>query len=80
MTWYRSPPEGVNPCCHFVDGDKVVGSGEYLVVHSPESSLSGLGSCVGIAIFDLQNQIGGLIHAMLPKYEEGRTRPRIQVR
>lgn len=66
--------EGVNPClAHYVDGDKVVGVGEYQVVHSPEKLVClGLGSCVGIAIFDLQNQIGGLIHAMLPKYEEGR--------
>lgn len=58
---------------HYVDGDKVVGVGEYHVVHSPEKLVClGLGSCVGIAIFDLTNQIGGLIHAMLPKYEEGR--------
>jgi len=50
-----------------------VGVGEYRVVHSPERLISiGLGSCVGIAIFDLQAQVGGLAHAMLPRYEEGR--------
>lgn len=58
---------------HYVDGDAVVGVGEYHVVHAPEKLVClGLGSCVGIAIFDLSTQIGGLIHAILPKYEEGR--------
>ncbi len=58
---------------HFVDGDAVVGVGEYHVVRSPEKLVClGLGSCVGIAIFDLSHEVGGLIHAMLPKYEEGR--------
>ncbi len=58
---------------HIVDGDAVVGVGEYKVIHHPERLMCiGLGSCVGIAIYDLQAHVGGLIHAMLPKYEEGR--------
>jgi chemotaxis receptor (MCP) glutamine deamidase CheD len=56
-----------------VDGDAVVGVGEYKVIHNPERLMCiGLGSCVGIAIYDLSAKVGGLIHAMLPKYEEGR--------
>lgn len=58
---------------HIVDGDYVVGVGEYRVIHNPERLMCiGLGSCVGIAIYDLTARVGGLIHAMLPRYEEGR--------
>jgi chemotaxis protein CheD len=58
---------------HTVDGEFVVGVGEYKVVHNPERLMCiGLGSCVGIAIYDLAAHVGGLIHAMLPRYEEGR--------
>lgn len=58
---------------HMVDGDEVVGVGEYKLIRHPERLMCiGLGSCVGIAIYDLQAHVGGLIHAMLPRYEEGR--------
>ncbi len=33
----------------------------------------GLGSCVGIAIRDKQNKIGGLVHVMLPSSKEVRS-------
>ncbi len=33
----------------------------------------GLGSCVGIAIRDKQNKIGGLVHVMLPNSKEVRS-------
>ncbi|RDI70769.1 chemotaxis protein CheD [Halopelagius longus] len=40
--------------------DFAVGTGETTLV------TSGLGSCVGIAVFDAQQSVGGLAHAMLP--------------
>jgi chemotaxis protein CheD len=56
-----------------VHGDLVVGVGEYKVTRNLGKLVCiGLGSCVGIAIFDLQARVGGLAHAMLPRYEEGR--------
>jgi chemotaxis protein CheD len=69
----RRPDEGISLTSHVVGGDAVVGVGEFRVVAQPERLMCiGLGSCVGIAIYDLGAQIGGLIHAMLPRYEEGR--------
>lgn len=41
------------------------------VVHSPDMLYSlGLGSCVGVAIFDPLARIGGLIHILLPSQKE----------
>lgn len=58
---------------HLIDEDGIVGVGEFKVVRAPAKLMCiGLGSCVGIAIFDLQAQIGGVAHAMLPRYEDGR--------
>lgn len=49
------------------------GVGEYHLVSTPgKLTCIGLGSCVGIAIYDLRLGIGGMAHAMLPKYDEGR--------
>lgn len=53
-------------------GDKVtnrikVGISDYKVSKSPDILMTlGLGSCVGIAIYDKETQIGGLSHIMLP--------------
>ncbi len=58
---------------HLLYEDSVVGVGEYKVIRSPgRLTCIGLGSCVGIAIYDLRAGIGGVAHAMLPRYEEGR--------
>lgn len=58
---------------HILEEDSVVGVGEYKVAHSPAKlTCIGLGSCVGIAIYDLQAGVAGVAHAMLPRYEEGR--------
>jgi chemotaxis protein CheD len=58
---------------HLLEEDSVVGVGEYKVARTPgKLTCIGLGSCVGIAIYDLQAGIGGVAHAMLPRYEEGR--------
>ncbi|OPY31804.1 MAG: Chemoreceptor glutamine deamidase CheD [Methanomassiliicoccales archaeon PtaU1.Bin124] len=53
--------------------DATCGVGEYHLVSAPgKLTCIGLGSCVGIAIYDLRLGIGGMAHAMLPKYDEGR--------
>ena len=44
-----------------------VGVAEYFVTHNPHVLASfGLGSCVGIALYDERKKIGGLAHIMLP--------------
>jgi chemotaxis protein CheD len=44
-----------------------VGMGDLQVVHSPHILVTlGLGSCIGIALYDEYTQIGGLAHIMLP--------------
>lgn len=56
-----------------IDEASIVGVGEYKIISGPgQLGCIGLGSCVGIALYDLQAQVGGLAHAMLPRYEEGR--------
>jgi chemotaxis protein CheD len=44
-----------------------VGISDFKVSKSPDVLMTlGLGSCVGIAIYDKESQIGGLSHIMLP--------------
>ncbi len=44
-----------------------VGVAEYFVTHDPHVLASfGLGSCVGVALYDQKRKIGGLAHIMLP--------------
>lgn len=44
-----------------------VGVAEYFVTHNPHVLASyGLGSCVGVALYDAKRKIGGLAHIMLP--------------
>ena len=44
-----------------------VGVAEYFVTHNPHTLASfGLGSCVGVALYDDKHKIGGLAHIMLP--------------
>lgn len=51
---------------------QVVGVAEhYIRTDGSMLSCIGLGSCIGIAIFDPKAGIGGLAHAMLPRYDEG---------
>lgn len=48
-----------------------VGISDLNVVTSPHSiRTSGLGSCVGIVLYDKKNKIGGLSHIMLPVADE----------
>lgn len=45
----------------------IVGIGEYKTACPPYRIMTvGLGSCIGIAIYDSVNRIGGLAHVMLP--------------
>ncbi len=48
-----------------------VGIAEYEVTaDGAELTTSGLGSCVGVALYDGRNDIAGLIHVMLPESDE----------
>jgi len=54
----------------------VVGMADLKVARSPDVLTTlGLGSCVGITLYDSVNKIGGLAHVMLPTYKgfEGQT-------
>jgi len=45
---------------------------EYAVGKSPDVLITiGLGSCIGIALYDSINNIGGLVHIMLPENKKG---------
>jgi chemotaxis protein CheD len=51
-----------------------VGMADYKVGRDPASLISyGLGSCVGIALFDPVAKIGGLAHIMLPDSTQARS-------
>ncbi|MGI6364557.1 MAG: chemotaxis protein CheD [Bacillota bacterium] len=53
--------------------DNQVGMAQYLVIKAPGViRSSGLGSCIGIALYDPFAKVGGLAHAMLPKHRPGR--------
>lgn len=51
-----------------------VGMADYKIGRNPSSLISyGLGSCVGIALYDSLNKIGGLAHIMLPDSTQARS-------
>lgn len=51
----------------------VIGMADFAVTRSPEKLTTlGLGSCVGIALYDPVTKIGGLVHIMLPTIENAR--------
>lgn len=44
-----------------------IGMADYKVAKTPEKLATiGLGSCVAVCVYDIQNKIGGLAHVMLP--------------
>lgn len=50
-----------------------IGMAQLLVLKGPGIIRStGLGSCIGIILFDPFSQTGGMAHAMLPKHRHGR--------
>ncbi|WGS64512.1 chemoreceptor glutamine deamidase/glutamate methylesterase CheD [Marinitoga aeolica] len=51
---------------------KIIGIGEYASSKSPDILITlGLGSCVGVCIWDKNKKVGGLIHVMLPNSPNG---------
>lgn len=47
---------------------QIISSGEYAVTGDIPSNLTAiLGSCVGIALYDKKNKVGGLFHILLPE-------------
>lgn len=51
-----------------------VGMADYKVGRNPSGLISyGLGSCVGIAMYDAMTKIGGLAHIMLPDSTQARS-------
>ena len=54
-------------------GIVTVGMGACAVARSPvKIKTFGLGSCVGITLYDRRKRIGGLVHAMLPNINHAR--------
>lgn len=52
-----------------------VGIAESGVVMNPDSiSTLGLGSCVGVTLYDEKRRVGGMVHVMLPSTELARER------
>jgi chemotaxis protein CheD len=69
----HAPIAVVRPKVNYLDKELIVGVGEYKIVSSPlELMCIGLGSCVGISIWDSGIELGGVAHAMLPGYDEGK--------
>lgn len=52
-----------------------VGLADYDVSEDNPLSTTGLGSCLGIALYDASTNVGGLVHPMLPYRPEGSDRP-----
>lgn len=50
-----------------------VGMADYKVGKSPATLISyGLGSCIGVSLYDPQTKVGGLLHIMLPDSTQAR--------
>lgn len=50
-----------------------VGMADYKVGRAPSTLISyGLGSCIGISLYDPQTKVGGLLHIMLPDSTQAR--------
>jgi chemotaxis protein CheD len=53
----------------------IVEISNYYIAGNPTKLIClGLGSCLGIALYEPQAKIGGLAHAMLPRFQEGRNK------
>lgn len=50
----------------------IVGMADYKIAKTPDKLMTvGLGSCIGVCIFDLHSHIGGMAHIMLPNSRDG---------
>lgn len=53
----------------------IVGIADYAVVKCPgKVATLGLGSCIGITLYDPRTKIGGLVHIMLPSIDQARSK------
>lgn len=53
----------------------VVEVSSYYIAGNPTKLMClGLGSCLGIALYEPKAKLGGLAHAMLPRFKEGRNK------
>lgn len=54
-----------------------VGMAEYRVSNDPEDILCvlGLGSCIGVCLYDPVRRIGGMVHVLLPEHIPGQSNP-----
>lgn len=53
----------------------IVGMADYAIVKCPTKVATlGLGSCIGITLYDSQTKIGGLVHIMLPSIDLSRSK------
>ena len=51
-----------------------VGMADYKDGRSPSTLISyGLGSCIGVSLYDPVKKVGGLLHIMLPDSTQART-------
>lgn len=51
-----------------------VGMADYKVGRAPDTIISyGLGSCIGVSLYDPQTKVGGLLHIMLPESTQARS-------
>lgn len=53
-------------------GTRMVPTGEVAVVRGPQRLVAVLGSCVGVAMLDEGNRIGGICHVFAPRSPDGR--------
>ena len=53
----------------------IVGMADYAIIKCPTKVATlGLGSCIGITLYDPQVKIGGLVHIMLPSIDQARSK------
>ncbi len=58
----------------------IINSGEHFVSKSPNILESvGIGSCVCICLYEKNMKIGGLVHAMLPKFNESKNSKTVKI-
>jgi chemotaxis protein CheD len=56
-----------------MNNEIIVGVGTYHVAKNPRRLVCiGLGSCVAVALHETAQEFGGIAHAMLPYYKEGK--------
>ncbi|MDY0386606.1 MAG: chemotaxis protein CheD [Methanolobus sp.] len=56
----------------------IVGMADSAVAKKPEKITTlGLGSCVGISLYDKTTGVGGMVHIMLPSIEQARSKENI---